>query len=201
LEITIEKEGKNLSLEEFTQVSGAKWAQGLSFLDEKIRKKVLEKTAKLHRKGRLPPEQLWQGIHYRDKIPAFVPKGLVIRWINPTLGWGVFALRSFRRGEFIGEYGGVIRKRRRDDIKNAYCFEYPFSDEIDSPYVIDALDQGGLLRYLNHSETGNITAALATFDDLTHIIFIVKESIAPGEQLCYDYGPNYWKKRPSPQSL
>lgn len=196
-----EKEGKQLSLEEFEKLTGAKWVPGLDFENFSILSHFVEKTKKLHKKGGMSREQLWLGKYFQKELSAPFNPEVAIRWINPSLGWGVFALKDFKKMEFVAEYTGKVRKRHRKDEKNSYCFEYLLAPGVHSKYTIDALDQGGLARYINHSFTPNLLSSLATLDGLTRIILFAKEPIAKGTQLCYDYGPDYWSKRTAPVSL
>jgi hypothetical protein len=196
-----EKDGKQLSLEEFEKLTGAKWIPQLDFEDFYTLSNIAKDGLKLHKKGEMTLEQLWLGKYYQKEIQSCHTPDVAIRWIDPLLGWGVFALRNFKKMEFIAEYAGKVRKRKRTDVKNAYCFEYILVQGIHSPYTIDALDQGGVARYLNHSAVPNLNSSLATFENVSHVILYAKEPIAKGTQLCYDYGPDYWSKRTAPIPL
>jgi hypothetical protein len=197
----IEKDGKQLSLEEFQKLTGAEWIPGLDFEDSHVLKDLAKEGLKLHQKGEMTLEQLWLGKYFQKEIKIHAVPDVVIRWIDPVLGWGVFANRNFKKMQFIAEYTGKVRKRRKTDVKNAYCFEYLVAQGFDSPYTIDALDQGGLARYVNHSSSPNLNSSLATFENISHIVLYTKEPIAKGTQLCYDYGPDYWSKRTAPIPL
>lgn len=196
-----EKEGKQLTLEEFEKLAGAKWIPQLDFEDFHIFSDIAKDALKLHKKGEMTLEQLWLGKYFKKEILSCHMPDVAIRWIDPLLGWGVFALRDFKKMEFVAEYTGKVRKRKKTDVKNAYCFEYVVVQGIHSPYTIDALDQGGVGRYLNHSFNPNLNSSLATFENVSHVILYAKEPIAKGSQLCYDYGPDYWSKRTAPISL
>jgi hypothetical protein len=197
----IEKEGAQLSLQQFEKLSGSKWISGLDFTEFKTLTHVVKKCQKLHKKGEMTLEQLWLGKYFKKELLSKDIPGVAIRWINDTVGWGVFAAKPFKKMEFVAEYTGNVRKRKRSDSKNAYCFEYAVVQGIKSPYTIDAMEQGGLSRYINHSSNPNLISGLATFDNVSHVILYAKEPIAIGAQLCYDYGPDYWSKRTAPLSL
>lgn len=194
----IEKEGDLISLEEFERLAGAKWIPKLDFEEYKILPYLAKRCAKAHKKGELTFEQMWLGSYFRKEITSGYIPDVVIRWIDPYLGWGVFANRNFKKMEFIAEYTGKVRKRKREDTKNAYCFEYVLLQGERSPYTIDAREQGGVARYVNHSSLPNLISGLATFENISHVILYTKEPIAKGTQLCYDYGPDYWSKRTAP---
>ncbi len=196
-----EKEGKQLDLEEFERVSGSKWIPKLDFDDFHVFSDIAKESVGLYQKGEMSPEQLWLGSYFRKEILTCETPELAIRWIDSQLGWGVFAMKDLKKMQFIAEYAGKVRKRRKTDIKNAYCFEYLIVQGVSSPYTIDALDQGGVSRYINHSFTPNLHSSLATLDHLSRVILYTKEPIAKGTQLCYDYGPDYWSKRTAPVPL
>lgn len=194
----LEKEGKQLTLEEFVKETGAPFLSPLIFAEDAVLSDIQSRFAKLYKKGEITREQLWLGTYFKKEILSQPLPDVSIRWIDNKLGWGVFALRPFKKMEFIAEYGGKVRKREKNDSKNSYCFEYVVAQGHSTPYNIDAETGGGLARYLNHSGTPNLHSALATFDNVSHVILYVKEQVQTGEQLCYDYGPDYWKHRPPP---
>lgn len=196
-----EKEEALLPLEAFEKLTGAKWVPKLDYAILEILLDIQSRVAKIHKKGEMPLEQMWFGKYYQKEILLPATPDVAIRWISPSLGWGVFALRNFKKMEFISEYSGKVRKRVRADEKNAYCFEYIPTHGFNTPYVIDALEQGGLGRYINHSASPNLASSIATFDNVSHVIFHTKEQVAKGTQLCYDYGSDYWSKRTAPISL
>lgn len=196
-----EKDGQKLSVEEFERLVGAKWNQNLEFENQKILPELKRQCEKLYEKGELTIEQIWLGKYFENEIDKSQSANLAIRYIDPQIGWGVFALQDLKKMQFIAEYAGKVRKRRKEDEKNGYCFEYVVCQGLATPYTIDAQDQGGVARYINHSENPNLNSALATFKHLSHVILFTKEPIAKGTQLCYDYGPDYWSKRKAPRPL
>jgi hypothetical protein len=199
--VPFEKEGRNLSLEEFETLTGATFLSQLFFPDFRILQKISKWTSKLQKRGELSCEQLWLGSYFSQELALCPSVDVVIRWIDPILGWGVFAARDFKKMEFIAEYTGVVRKRVRADVKNAYCFEYAWSSEAKTPYVIDARERGGVARYINHSETPNLLTALVTVESKPHVVLYTKDPIRAGTQLLYHYGPDYWAQRKPPRNI
>ena len=195
------KEGQEISLPEFERFTGAKWIPGLEFDDPKVFSSICKTGAKLYKKGEMTLEQVWLGRYFQQEIAAPPAPDVEIRWIDNTLGWGVFALRDLKKMTFLAEYGGKVRKRIKNDTKNGYCFEYVLVQGFSSPYVIDAQEQGSVARYINHSSTPNLNSALATIDHVSHVVLYAKEPIAKGTQLCYDYGSDYWSQRTAPIPL
>lgn len=198
--ILIEKEGVRqiISLQEWEAICGATFSSSLEFESPSLRSKIEKKTEKLYKKGELSRQQIWFGSYFKKEMEASYFPDVVLRYINPTLGWGVFAEKNFRKTEFIAEYSGLLRKSRRSDKTNAYCFEYTLANGVKTPYTIDAQDKGGLARFLNHSTTPNVLSVLATRGFVSHVILITQREIKKGEQLCYDYGEDYWLYREKP---
>lgn len=194
----IEKESVTYTVEEFERLTGIKWQTNLTFQDLRLLPKIKKKAAKCYKKGEMTLEQIWLGKYFKNEILSDSQPDISVRWINSQLGWGVFALRDFKKMEFIAEYVGVVRKRTKADRTNAYCFEYPIAAGLSSPFNIDALESGSIARFINHSENANLNSSLATFDEVGHIILYTKKPVAKGTQLCYDYGPDYWAKRTKP---
>lgn len=189
---------ETIASSEFEKWTGAAFIPQLDLGDFSTLSDIAKRTQKLYKKGELTREQLWLGSYFRKEILQPPVPDVVLRHIGPEVGWGVFAARGLKKMTYIAEYSGKLRKRRRSDRTNAYCFEYVSAQGHRTPYTIDALDQGGISRYINHSEKPNLLSALATIDFISHVILIVNEPIPKGAQLTYDYGSDYWAHRPKP---
>lgn len=195
--IKVEKEGEErfYSVPEFEALSGAAFIPQLEFDHFSTFQDIVQRLQKAHKKKAISREQMWRGSYYKNEIlTSYFPK-VSIRWINESVGWGVFAEKTFKQMEFVAQYSGRVRKRVREDRKNAYGFEYLAAPFVPTPYVIDAQDQGGLARFINHSSRPNLHSLLATLDWVNYVIFIAAEPIPKGAQLFFDYGPDYWSAR------
>ncbi len=198
--ISLEKGGvaKVISVEEFSSLTGARFAPWIEMENSRIHKKIGRQGAKLRRKEKLVPLQIWQGSYFLREIETGYLPPVVVRWVSDQIGWGVFAARDFTAREYIAQYTGVLRKWRRSDRKNGYCFEYVHLSGESTPFLIDAREQGGIARYINHSANPNLYPTLATVGDITRVILLTKQRVLKGEQLSYDYGPAYWAHRKAP---
>jgi uncharacterized protein len=198
--IVVEAEGKTetLSLFQLEKLFSFIYRPHLEFASPRYCTSMARKVKYYYQKGMLDVEQVWLGIYFRRelRLAPFPPVRLC--WINTQIGWGLFADCDLKELQFIGEYAGIVRKRKRSDRKNAYCFEYPVARGESTKLIIDAEQQGGITRFINHSSQPNLSIGLAVVDALPHIIFYTKRPVLRGEQLCYDYGPNYWEKRAPP---
>jgi uncharacterized protein len=101
-------------------------------------------------------------------------------------GRGGFAIRPIRKGTRIIEYVGERispdeADTRYDDGRMGRHHTFLFS--VDSKTVIDAAVDGNEARFINHSCAPNCEA----IDERKRIYIEAIRSIAPGEELTYDY--------------
>ncbi|MBI3211167.1 MAG: SET domain-containing protein-lysine N-methyltransferase, partial [Simkania negevensis] len=122
-------------------------------------------------------------------------------YISPQLGYGVFAVKDISALTYIGEYTGVVEKRsRRLNRFNNYIFGYVVGPK-PTPFVINAEKRGNFTRFINHSDEPNLTSRWLIIEGITRVILFSNRLIQKGEQLTYDYGPIYWKKRSQPELI
>lgn len=121
-----------------------------------------------------------------------------VKWIGPLIGYGLFASEDIPQYSFIGEYTGVIRRRKwKLDKYNDYIFGYVIADS-STPFVIDAHEKGNHTRFINHSDEPNLYSTWLIVKNICHVILVTKKGILKDTQLTYDYGPTYWKRRTDP---
>lgn len=177
------------------------YIDSVEFLNEKILKKVMRRCERKLRRSKYATLNHWTLALYEADLVAKHRIEFEIRKVHPLVGNGVFTKKSIQKGGFVGEYAGVVRRRRLlSERDNDYVFGYVIGPQ-DTPYVIDAKEKGNFTRFINHSFAPNLISKWIIKDNRAHIIFIAKRNIAKGEQLTYDYGPYYWRKRPYPQPL
>ncbi len=179
------------------KMTGVPYVPYLEFESFSLYQKVLKKM----RSSSIGRDRLWLSAYFHKELLSQKLPLLSLRWIDAEMGWGVFAEKDLSSMEFIAEYSGLVRKRRRGDEENSYCFEYLMMPGEATEYLIDAQDQGGISRYINHSSGPNLSSSMIAHEGVSHIILYTKAKIKKGEQLFYDYGPDYWKKRKPPVNL
>jgi len=116
------------------------------------------------------------------------PGDLVVkRGIN---GLGLFAKSPIKKGDCIIEYvGEVITAAEANRRGGRYLFE------TSSNRHIDGTTRANTARYINHSCRANCEP-----DTVRGRVFIyAKRAINPGEELCYDYGKEYWNEYIKPK--
>jgi SET domain-containing protein len=98
-------------------------------------------------------------------------------------GLGLFAVKPFKRGDFIAYYTGrLISNKEADELWTKYLFE------VNNRWTIDGSTRRNVARYINHSCKPN-----AETDVKKHkIIITATKGIQPGEEITYNYGRNYF---------
>jgi len=197
----VEKEGKRLQLNfrDFETLMQVKPLLSLRFDQPKYFEWLVRKCKKALKQGWITEEQIWLGTYYEKEIQEEKIPDITIRWINSIKGYGVFTNRALRKKTYIGEYTGLLRKRKkRLDRTNSYCFEYIIGEGLDTPFTIDAKDQGNHVRFINHHSMGNLDPMLVFSGGIMHVILYTNRAVEAGEELTYDYGEDYWAKREQP---
>lgn len=101
-----------------------------------------------------------------------------------SAGLGLFSEESIESGDFVIEYTGEkITHKIADKRAGRYLFT------LNSRYVIDGRKRHNLARYINHCCKPNCEPEI----DAGKIIIRAKKKIAPGEELTYDYGKEYFE--------
>ncbi len=171
----------------------------LTFDKLQIKEKIEKKCMQAARYGYMQKEHLWFGAYYEKEIINHIIPDVYLKWIDPIKEYGLYACKDIKKHTFMGEYTGIIRRyKNKIDDRNAYCFEYSIGQK-KTPYTIDAREKGSLIRFVNHSDTPNLSPLSVYLEGVMHIIFRSNKDIKKDEELTYDYGPNYWKRREKPK--
>lgn len=159
-------------------------------------KDVINQCPFILRSHSLASDNYEWGKLYREEILEGKTASAVIKWIDPILGYGAFAAEDLQKGQFVVEYAGAIRQlSRRHPDQNPYCFHYPTKWWSLKYLTIDAMKEGNLSRFINHSTHANLQPLCVVDRKLLHLIFVAKHAIPQGKQLTLDYGDDYWIKR------
>lgn len=106
-------------------------------------------------------------------------------------GLGLFTAVPMKKGDCIIEYVGDILTT--DDEVNERGGQYLF--EVSPKKTIDGSLRSNTARYINHSCRPNCEV-----DIIKGRVFIyAKRSIKEGEELCYDYGKEFWNEYIKPK--
>jgi SET domain-containing protein len=100
-----------------------------------------------------------------------------------STGLGLFTRKAFAKGDFIIEYTGALLPNDEADRRGGrYLFR------VNSRWTIDGVGRENLSRYINHSCSPNCVA----YTRGKKIRIYALRKIATGEELCYDYGREYF---------
>lgn len=136
--------------------------------------------------------------NFRRKLAAAYEAPTYIAKVSDAAGFGLYAARTIRAGEMVGEYSGILSATwtpsdKKDADINPYLFLYPFK----TAYAIDATKEGNAMRFVNHSSGHSNVAHLYVFQGkAVHAIYFAKRQILADEQILLNYGKNYSKVFP-----
>jgi hypothetical protein len=118
---------------------------------------------------------------------ANYPEG--IRVGRASAGLGLFATRSFKRGERIIEYvGRTITNAEAYTSRSKYLFE------VNKRKTIDGTARENIARYINHSCRPNCEPEI----ERGRIFIDAIKNIKEGQELSYDYGKEYFNEHIRP---
>jgi hypothetical protein len=145
---------------------------------------------------------LWMGTLYQEKLKDGYFANLRLEYIDDVLGYGIFANQEIKEGQYVGEYVGEIKRYlplrfRRND----YLGELRVGEEVPLKFIIDAEKKGNLTRFINHSISPNLQSLTVITQGMMHVIFVAKQTINKDQQLTYNYGEAYWKRRSNPLTI
>jgi hypothetical protein len=103
-------------------------------------------------------------------------------------GLGLFATKPIKKGTEIIEYFGPLldsRNKKHDAIENKYLFE------LNGRWTIDGSVRRNTARYINHACRPNAESDVQPRNRQVFIRAI--KNIAPGDEINYDYGTDYFK--------
>jgi len=169
----------------------------LAFQNKGVLHAINRRTLRLIRRKKIPFQNDWfLALYQKEMEQSKDQEKIEVRWINREMGYGIFAKRDLPEFTFLGEYTGLVRRRKLfKDKKNNYCFRYQIGPYL-SRFVIDAREMGNLTRFINHSDTPNAKPhSIVTPEGLAHIIICTNRRVTKGEELTYDYGPDFWRSR------
>lgn len=104
-------------------------------------------------------------------------------------GLGVFAAEDAAVGRWVGRYRGSLVTR--DEAARRYgAVEPSYLFRLDDDLFIDAQDSEHFSRFINHAEDANLRLSVCVEE--CHVDFLAARPIRTGDELCFDYGWQYW---------
>ncbi len=177
--------------------SGLEYLPQPIYESREVQDKILEHTSKAKRKNAIGQDRIWLGVYYDKEIQNRIHPRLAVRWIDESIGYGVFARERILPRTFLGEYTGLIQERKlRHERESTYTFRYTTWQTSRQKYVIDAERMGNFTRFINHSDQPNAEALSVYCRGMARMIFVSLSEIQEGEQIHFDYGKIFWKQLP-----
>ena len=102
-----------------------------------------------------------------------------------SAGCGLFATKEIPKGVCVIEYFGRHISEAEEYTSNS---KYLFG--INSKITIDGRDRKNIARYINHSCRPNAEPEIRK----GRIFIFSRRKIKPGEEICYDYGKEYFNE-------
>lgn len=135
---------------------------------------------------------------YGSHIESSTVAPVYIQKIDDKIGYGLFADELIKKGDFIGEYTGVIRIS--EDITETFedgsyetDFSWDYPDETGNTVLeINGRLEGNELRFVNHNKQFNVNVEHTLHQGQWLIFFVAKQDIMANEQLFVSYGDEYW---------
>ena len=132
----------------------------------------------------------------RDGTDDRYCKRVTIRFINPVVGYGVFAEEDIPPYSTLHHYAGILMLD--DEIDPDHDSTFSFTDL--KNYSIDAMKAGNWTRFMNHGDERHPKTNTIPWEyyreDGPRIVFTSgAHGIKKGQQLLYSYGESYWEEK------
>jgi SET domain-containing protein len=101
-------------------------------------------------------------------------------------GLGLFAIKPFKKGDYVVTYRGRLITNAEADALEARGSRYMF--ELNSRWTIDGSSRWNIARYVNHSCRPNAEA----IERKRRIVYVARRKIAPEEEITVNYGKAYF---------
>jgi SET domain-containing protein len=99
-------------------------------------------------------------------------------------GLGLFATKLIERAAYIATYHGRRISTKEADQRRSTRYLF----ELNSRWVIDGSPRWNIARYINHSCRPNAEPVVRK----GRVVLVALRSIAPGEEITYNYGRDYF---------
>ncbi|MEM7175631.1 MAG: SET domain-containing protein-lysine N-methyltransferase [Chlamydiota bacterium] len=139
----------------------------------------------------------------RDGSDERYCRRIEIRFINPKVGFGVFAKEFIPPYSTLNHYAGILMLDR--EIKSNHDSTFSFTDL--KNYSIDAMKAGNWTRFINHGNEKNPKTNAIPWETYLEnigpriVLTAGPHGIKPREQILYSYGDSYWEGKRKAASL
>ncbi|GAM27356.1 hypothetical protein SAMD00019534_105310, partial [Acytostelium subglobosum LB1] len=133
-------------------------------------------------------------MQFRDRYLKSINKtggeeNVILGWISDQVGWGVFAARDIKRGEYIVRYGGMLTMNEKMVTP---CYNMMTSME---DFGLDAYRYRSMGGMVNHSAKHANAESECIFEYGAEQALITAAKFIPkGTQVFIDYSQSYWRE-------
>jgi len=164
------------------------------FESDEIFHEIVKQTKKTKAENGISTEKIWMGVYFDKELQKGIHPKVSIQFIDEKVGFGVFAQQKIAPCSFVGEYAGVIKERKKKELKGKeHAVRFAGWDMGRSKYIVDAEKMGNFTRFINHSESPNLSLQSVYWKGILRMIFVATQNISEGAQLTFDYGTFFWK--------
>jgi tetratricopeptide (TPR) repeat protein len=141
-------------------------------------------------------------------------ENLVLGWIDDEVGWGIFAAKDFKAGDFISTLIGVVRnqntiksaavraapkaagdKEFRDKVhaaqdSNVFVLQQSFARTAKGhaiPVCLDTTLFRSMSAYVNHDDEPNANIEAVVCRSAPTIVLVAARDVQKGQQICVNY--------------
>lgn len=120
-----------------------------------------------------------------------------VKWVGDKVGYGTFAAKDIKEGEYVVEYTGLIVPENKTTV---WSWRYPINGTFtgyNRSFSLDATDIGNEARFVNHSRENNVSVLMvfAKQQGGFHVIYYATRDIKEGEEVLANYGTRYFRRR------
>ncbi|MEL6539587.1 MAG: SET domain-containing protein-lysine N-methyltransferase [Bacteroidota bacterium] len=120
-----------------------------------------------------------------------------VKWVNDKVGYGTFAARDIKKGEYVVEYTGLIVPENKTTV---WSWRYPINGTFagySRSFSLDATDIGNEARFVNHSRENNVSVLMvfAKQQGSFHVIYYATRALKKDQEVLANYGTRYFRRR------
>lgn len=139
---------------------------------------------------------------YTQQVVKEYQAPIYLKYINDTVGFGVFADKPIKECDTISEYTGYLCVED-DSNEQVECMDYAidvgnfYDSQRGTALYVNAEKAGNFTRFINHSYLPNV-CSLSVYneiDRLWHVMMLASKDIDQDTQLLTNYGTGYWDVR------
>ncbi|KAN0039229.1 hypothetical protein ACTA71_001423 [Dictyostelium dimigraforme] len=136
--------------------------------------------------------QINPDLNFRNKYLNLInnsggEENVILGFISESVGWGLFAGKDFKIGDFIVRYGGMITMNEKMETTN---YNMMISNE---DFGLDASKYRSMGGMINHSSKFKNAESECIFEyGCEQALITATKSIKKGEQIFIDYSKSFW---------